>query len=266
MKSGTTLLRALLGQHPRLFASFETHWFVQAVRDGWCDPTSKRMQLLLSLLDLDQDEYSLLCERKRAEPSLEFIDLVMQHCCERAGKARWLEKTPDNIRYWSLIQDIWEEPTLIHVTREYKDVFASWKSRRGDSLETFLLSAKSAYDDICSTLGHESKGYLEVDYQELVCDTEMAMRRVLSAIGEDWNPGCAVLDVEHATRERSKFKDLMGRESWTLVSLSKPIFRNSIGQWREHLTDGEGERIELELAEYYRIFGNKWRETSGSHR
>ncbi|MDX1488261.1 MAG: hypothetical protein R3268_08680, partial [Acidiferrobacterales bacterium] len=68
----------------------------------------------------------------------------------------------------------------------------------------------------------------------------------------------AVLDVESSTRERTRFKQLMGRESWTLVSLSRPIFPSSIGQWREHVTSEEGERIESELAEYYRIFGKKW--------
>jgi hypothetical protein len=258
MKSGTTLLRALLGQHPRLFGSFETHWFDDSVRFGWGEPESRRMRLLFSLLGLERDEYDHLCLQMQAEPRREFIDVVMQYCCERAGKARWVEKTPDNIRHWRLIQQSWREPTLIHVTREYKDVYASWKIRRGDSLEIFLAAAKTAYEDIRPTLGRDSQGYLEVDYQDLVCDTETVMRRILDRVGEDWHPGCAVLDVDHGTRERTKFKQLMGRESWTLVSLSKPIFTNSIGQWREHLSKEEAARIETELAEYYEIFGAKW--------
>lgn len=265
MKSGTTLLRALLGQHPRIYASFETHWFDDAIRLGWREPESRRIGLLFSLLGLDRDEYEHLCQQMQAEPGREFIDVVMQYCCERAGRARWVEKTPDNIRHWRLIRKSWREPTLIHVTREYKDVYASWKVRRGDSLETFLAAAKTAYEDIGPTLGRDSQGYLEVDYQDLVCDTETVMRRILDRVGEDWYPGCAVLDVDHGTRERTKFKELMGRESWTLVSLSKPIFTNSIGQWRECLSKEEAARIETELAEYYRIFGEKWSETSDSH-
>jgi hypothetical protein len=265
MKSGTTLLRALLGQHPRIYASFETHWFDEAIRFGWREPESRRMEMLFSLLDLDRDKYEHLCQQMQAEPRREFIDVVMQYCCERAGKARWVEKTPDNIRHWRLIRQTWREPTLIHVTREYKDVYASWKVRRRDSLETFLSAAKTVYEDVGSNLGRDSHGNLEVDYQDLVCDTETVMRRILDRVGEDWHPDCAVLDVDHGTRERTKFKDLMGRESWTLVSLSKPIFTNSIGQWREHLSKDEAVRIETELAEYYRIFGEKWREVSGDH-
>lgn len=260
MKSGTTLLRSLLGQHPRLFASFETHWFEDAVRFGWADPTSRRMELLLSLLDLSGDEYRMLCERKRNAPKREFIDIVLQYCCERAGKKRWVEKTPDNIRYWSLIQELWAQATLIHVTREYKDVYASWKVRRGDSIDTFLTAAKTAYDDIRPLLGHETETYIEIDYLELVGKTEQTMRRILEHIGEEWHPACAVLDVDLTKGERRKFKDLMGRDSWTLVSLSQPIFTSSIEQWREYLTEQEIQRIETELADLYALFGAKWME------
>lgn len=262
MKSGTTLLRSLLGQHPRLFASFETHWFEDAVRFGWADPTSRRMELLLSLLDLSGEEYRTLCDVKRAAPEQEFIDIVLHYCCERAGKHRWVEKTPDNIRFWHLVQALWPEPTLIHVTREYKDVYASWKVRRGDSIDTFLTAAKTAYDDIRPLLGHETETYIEIDYLELVGKTEQTMRRILEHIGEEWHPACAVLDVGLTKGERRKFKDLLGRESWTLVSLSKPIFTSSVGQWREHLTEQERQRIETELADLYALFDAKWTKLS----
>ncbi len=259
MKSGTTVLRALLGQHHRLFATFETHWFEEAVRFDWENPNSQRIQLILSLLEIDDDEYASMCERKRADGAREFIDIVMAYCCKRAGKERWVEKTPGNILHWSLIQEIWSEPTLIHVTREYKDTYASWKVRRGDSLETFLSTAKSAYGDIGSLLGTKTESYLEVDYVELVTETEETVKRVLAHIGEEWDPACAALDVEQTGGERKQFKELLGRESWTLVSLSKPIFTNSIGQWHRFVDQKEQRIIEKELAEYYEIWGGKWR-------
>lgn len=262
MKSGTTLLRALLGQHPRLYAGFETHWFEEAIRSGWADPSSKRMELLLSLLEVSPREYTILCDRKRNAPEREFIDIVLEYCCHREGKQRWIEKTPDNIRYWGLIQELWEESTLIHVTREYKDVYTSWKIRRGDSLSTFLCAAKSAYDEIRPLLGQTKTNYVEVDYLDLVCHPEDTMRRVLQHIGEDWASDCGALDVHRTQAERTMFKELLGRESWTLVSLSRPIFKNSIGQWQDHLTVKERDRIEAELAEFYEIYGDKWREVT----
>lgn len=264
MKSGTTLLRALLGQHPQLFATFETHWYEDSVRSGWADSGSERMGLLQSLLELDDGELARLCEAKRSEPQREFIDIVMAYCCERAGKRRWVEKTPGNIGHWQLIRQIWPEATLIHVTREYKDIYASWKTRRGDSLETFIDAAKRSYDDIRPLLGHRVDGYREVDYVELVENTEHTMRGVLADIGMEWDEGCGAIDTGEGERERRLFKELMGRESWTLVSLSKPIFTDSIGQWRDRISAAESQRIETELGEYYEIFGERWKRGNAS--
>jgi hypothetical protein len=258
MKSGTTLLRALLGQHPQLFATFETHWYEPDVREHWDRPDSKRMQTLRSLLELDDDEFATLRRAKEADPGREFVDIVMSYCAVRAGKHRWVEKTPNNIRHWRLIKREWPAATLIHVTREYKDVYASWKVRRGDSLETFLRAAKSAYGEIRDLMGTRTADYMEVDYLDLVRAPEATMRAVLEHIGEPWHRGCAGLDVDRGQTERRSFRQLMGRESWTLVSLSKPIFTDSIGQWREHISDGEKLAIERELAEYYGIYGSRW--------
>jgi hypothetical protein len=216
------------------------------------------MQLLLSLLEIDGEEYAALCEKKRADAPREFIDIVMEYCTKRAGKERWIEKTPSNILHWNLIQEIWKEPTLIHVTREYKDTYASWKVRRKDSLETFLEAARGAYDDIRHLLGTESERYLEVDYVELVNETEGTIRRLLDHLGEEWHPACIELNTDHTGDERKRFKTLLGRESWTLVSLSKPIFNHSIGQWRKYVTEEERRIIEKELADYYNVFGNRW--------
>jgi hypothetical protein len=66
--------------------------------------------------------------------------------------------------------------------------------------------------------------------------------------------------VKETGEERDRFRELLGRESWTLISLSKPIFTSSIGQWQRFLTEEEEIAIETELAEFYEIFGSKWRD------
>jgi len=260
MKSGTTLLRALLGQHPMLYASFETHWFDEAIRDKWIDPSSNRMKLLLSLLSINHDEYQMFCRIKTVDCDREFIDIVMEYCCKRSGKQRWVEKTPDNIRYWSVIQNEWPDAYLIHVTREYKDVYASWKTRRNDSLDCFLSSVASVYSDIRQLLGKETDRYIEVDYTELVFNTIPAIRRILAKIGEEWSDNCAALDIENMRREREKLSNILGRESWTMVSLTRNIFTNSVGQWKSLINEEESRKIESELYELYRIYGDKWRD------
>lgn len=258
MKSGTSLLRTLIGQHPDVFASFETHWFSDDLRVHWNDPDTKRMTYLVRFFELSDADYRALCAEKRADPHREFIDIVLEFCSERGGKSRWAEKTPDNIRHWSLIQRIWPSARLIHVTREYKDCFASWKVRRGDNLEDFLGSTAHAYDDIEGLLGTSTDSYLEVDYVDLVRDTENTMRRVLDFAELAWNPRCAALDLNRTGEEREKVQEVTGRDSLTSVSLTRPIFSDSLGQWRTMLTTDEAARIEAELAGRYRVLGTRW--------
>jgi len=176
MKSGTTLLRILLGQHPDLYSGFETHWYEREIRFRWNDATSKRMGYLLRLFDLDNRDYAVLCDTKRAAPDREFIDIVLEFCAQRAGKPRWAEKTPGNIRHYRLIEKQWPSARFIHVTRDYKDCYASWKLRRGDSLDTFVAAVRDAYSDVWELLGTRTGDYLEVDYGDLVSDTRTTMR------------------------------------------------------------------------------------------
>jgi len=258
MKSGTSLLRVLLGQHPNLFASFETHWYEPEIAERWADPQSRRMGYLREFFELSDDDYATLVENKRREPEREFIDIVFELCAGRAGKRRWAEKTPGNIRHLSLIRRIWPSAKFIHVTREYRDSFASWKSRRGDTLDTFLAAAKSSYGDVEGLLGKADAGYIEVDHDELVRQPEATMRRVLAFAELDWSPACGALDLAATKDERQKVIDVVGKDSHTNISLSRPIFTDAIGQWRKTLTPAEADRIEQELAPYYALLGGRW--------
>lgn len=258
MKSGTSLLRVLLGQHHRLFGGFETHWFEPAVREAWEDPSSPEMKRLLSFYELGPGDYQMLCDRKRAQPEREFLDVFMDYCVERAGRVRWVEKTPDNIRHFTLIQQSWKRPVLVHVTREYKDVYASWKVRKGASLERFIASVNGAYEQIRELAGTTSPTYLELDYNDMVVDTEVTVRRVLDHVGETWDPACAQVDTDTTSLDRQKLVEIVGKDSPTFQSLTKPVFTTSVGQWRTMITDDEAKRIERELAPWYQLYGKRW--------
>lgn len=258
MKSGTSLLRILLGQHSAVFSSFESHWFEDGIRRHWDDPTSRRMELFLKFFEIEQADYESLCATKRAAPDREFIDIAMGFCTERAGKTRWAEKTPGNIIHWPLIKQLWPDARLIHVTREYKDCYASWKTRRGDSLDAFMAAVSASYANAKDLLGKESDRYMEVDHDALVRDPEATMGRVLEFADLAWEPACAIINLEHTNYERGKVIEVLGKDSHTNISLTKPIFTDSIGQYRSLLCAHEIDRIESELAPYYEIYGDLW--------
>jgi len=84
------------------------------------------------------------------------------------------------------------------------------------------------------------------------------MRRVLDFAELAWNPRCAALDLNRTGEEREKVQEVTGRDSLTSVSLTRPIFSDSLGQWRTMLTTDEAARIEAELAGRYRVLGTRW--------
>src|SRR5262245_49344405 len=93
-KSGTSLLRAMLARHSRLFAGLETQW----LREQWeGDARSARREWLERLavfFDTPLAELETVCgDAVMVEMCL---DRIMAALTARAGKARWIEKTPGN--------------------------------------------------------------------------------------------------------------------------------------------------------------------------
>lgn len=258
MKSGTSLLRVLLGQHSEIYSGFETHWFLNDVRINWSKPDSNRMKMLIEFFELSENEYEYICDIKSNDLGREFIDILFQYCAKKKNKKRWAEKTPDNLLYWETIIKQWPSAKFIHVTREFKDCYSSWKMKRGDSLKDFIDKVKSVYVDIDPMIGNMTNNYYEVDYVQLVTDTENTMKKIINFIECDWEPECATLNLSNTNKERNKVVEVTGKDSHTSISLTKPIFTDSVNQWKKYLTNQEVLEIENELSRQYEKFGNRW--------
>ena len=247
MKSGTSLLRVLLGKHPNIFASYETHWFdLHLHQNGGSEP-APREKWLRELYDVPECDFEQL--KLDATSAEDFLDRFMTYCTRRAGKRRWVEKTPDNIRHLSRIWDFWPDAKVIHVRRDLRDIFASWKKNKKGTLAQFLQIAKTTYQEIGELLGTETRRYREVSYECLVRQTRSAMQAVLDFVGEAWAPGMDRNDT--ANFEYERVKAVVGVHSATAISLKKPIFTDSVGQWRKMLTQTEAAQIETQLRPFW---------------
>lgn len=248
-KSGTTLLRVLIAKHSNIFGGLETHWFSTDICDNWRDSNLRRHKYLQKFFNVNRDEF----ERIKANSinGLDFFDKFMSFCAKRAGKKRWVEKTPDNIMNISLIRNQWPSAKFIHVVRDLRDVYASWKLNKKDNLKLFIEKVHHICNSLGDMLGQKTNLYLEVNYHTLVFNPTQAMTTVLKHIDEPWVYGIDRND--NGSREFEKVKQITGKESSTLLSLKKPIFTNSVGQWKKVLTIKEVVIIERELKEYLNV-------------
>jgi hypothetical protein len=253
MKSGTSLLRKLVSRHPNIFGGLETHWFMPEICDDWQNSTSTRQIWLRKLFDVSADDYAHI--KAMSDSGIDFFNRFMWFCTRRAGKQRWVEKTPDNILHLALIWECWPDAKVIHVVRDYRDVYASWKLNKNKSLSEFLMHVHLVMNMVGDLVGKRTDSYSEVKYEDLVMVTAKVLKEVLAYIGEAWVDGLDQYEGDDA--DYRKVLEVTGKESPTTLSLRKPIFASSIGQWRDILTPDETEILKDELGKYMPIWGWK---------
>jgi len=257
-KTGASLLRNLIGGHPNIYGGdgFETNWFSKQVIDEWKNADNVRHKWLREWYCIDYEDYIDI--RNRSNSGVDFFSNLMEFCTKRDGRKRWMEKSPGNIRNLDLIKLSWPKSKLVHSVRDLRDVFASWKFKStGKLLESdvndFVHKVVESYGALGDLLGDQTNSYFEVRYEDLVLDTEKTLRRVFNFLEEDWINGLEVYDGKMG--ELKKVQTIIGKNSNTSQSLTRPIFNDSIGHWKKLLSPEEINVIENELGEYQSTFG-----------
>ncbi len=236
-KSGTTLLRAMLGEHSAIATGLETYWF----NWDWAERDGAKMQgkivQLAGFYDLPADMVVALAQ---SAPTTEaFLDALMNELARNMGKRRWAEKTPGNIAHVDRIWSFWPTAQVIHITRDPRDVFASLReARKWDTVEEFA-------ERWCTTIGAGTKlinrinpadtAYLVIRYEDLIDAPEATMRRVVSFLNEDWEPQVGTFSGREG--DFDKVRDATGKASTTLERLKEPLTNQRVGIWRSILAD-----------------------------
>ena len=242
MKSGTSLLRKLISNHPNIFGGLETHWFTEDFVNYWQDGQSERMQWLRQFYELSEQEMTFIINQSK--DATEFFYRFMEYCTHKAGKKRWVEKTPDNVFQIQTILEVWPDAKVLIMYRNFLDVYASWKKNKKKTLKYFIETGKKYNEQILQYKDHPS--ILMITYKDLVTETQPTLQKVFHFIREDYLKGLE--DYQGDQTDYEKVLKVTGKKSPTTESLSKPIFRNSIDQWKQVLDDKEVQLIQQHLS------------------
>lgn len=204
-RSGTTLLAALLTAHTRFAGGPETQFFSlwrgidqRRILD---DPQwpARATTFLGSLptvhgklheafgVSLNEVNDFLAARPPRADFLLEA--LVQTHS-RRAGKPRWVEKSPSHLYEIHEIRRLFPEAPIIRLVRDARDVALSlravpWGAPSLLANAYLWRSMDRASADFFAT-DHRS---LTVFYEQLVTHPEDELRRVCAFLGEEFEPG-----------------------------------------------------------------------------
>ena len=214
-RSGTTLLRMMLDSHPAIAIPPETH-FVPAMIDRFSRLRVTPERVLAAIEAAPQSglpesgvDPEALLERLREIRPLNAPDSVRAFYtlyAEGAGKERWGDKTPRYVTALAKLGRALPEARFVHMIRDGRDVALSTNRRlvelRGSRPVPAERMAKRWRHRILSArrVTQVADRYFEIRYEDLVLDTEPALRRVCEFVELDYDP--AMLEYHERADER----------------------------------------------------------------
>jgi hypothetical protein len=270
-RSGTTLLRLMLDAHPQLAIPPETQ-FIPLVAQRCAAAADPRRSFLDTLTghphwpDVHVDD-AVLDERLQALEPFDVGDALRAFYAlyaERFGKPRFGDKTPRYVLHMELIERLLPEACFIHIIRDGRDVTLSVmdEQRRAGKTVRAAHVARRWREKIAlaRSQAHRLNAYAEIRYEDLVLDTEAALRRVCDAIDLKWDP--AMLEY-HATAP-ARLAELVSVDAkWATVGerrarhawAAHPPEPTRVGRWRREMSPADRRSFEEEAGDLLRELG-----------
>ena len=202
MRSGTTLVRAMLDAHPHMAVPYESYFVVTMGRARARYERGARFDTERFVADLiakppfqkwglGEDEVR---SALRATPPNGFAAatrVVFARYAESQGKRRYADKTPSYVHHLGLLSGLFPEARFVHVVRDGRDVaLSSLDVEFGpDGLGRLALHwrhAITAGRRAGAALG--SDRYRELRYEQLVDDPDTTLRALCPFIGLEFEP------------------------------------------------------------------------------
>lgn len=159
---------------------------------------------------------------------------------EEKGKSglRWGDKTPINTIYVDKLHKVFPRAQFIHIVRNPLDVVCSYvKAGLYNDYESAALFWKSATEK-AAALGRKlpKEQFLEIQYEQLVSSPAEVLTEVCAFLGitytdkllDFWKNKGHLGDVDHKAHH---------------ANLGSPVSTDSIGKWKQVLTEEEVKRI-----------------------
>ena len=242
-RSGTTLLAAMLGAHPRIDCGPETRLLSQLADADrahildprtWPGPAADFVLRLALKATPVHEAYGVSPDAVRASlasrtPSVAaLLESLTVTRADAHAKPRWAEKTPRHLFSLPLIRREWPDAIVIRVVRDPRDVALS--------LTKVPFGAQSVVANLVDINGQMRRAEalvardphtITVRFEDLLADPAGVLRRV-----------CAVIDVpfEPAMIDRRDSADAIAapHEVWKLKA-GQPIDPSRAGGWRSEM-------------------------------
>jgi tetratricopeptide (TPR) repeat protein len=209
-RSGTTLLEQIISRHSKVGAAGEQSF--------WRDSGRRIVSLNKGLLDADE-------LRKASHRYIELLHSIAP------GMAHVTDKFPGNYIYLGMLHLAFPNAHFIHARRNPVDTCLSIYMRPFFTVQEMGRSRQrivETYRLYLESMKHwrsilPSGRFLEVDYEQLVTNTEETTRRVINHCGLNWEDAC--LRPQEGNRRVLTFSKWQVRQ---------PVYTTSVERWRNY--------------------------------
>lgn len=279
-KSGTSLVRALLDSHPQLVVYPEESLFFRRYLP---QSTGLDLESRLDLADRtlihifrwnkhepvpDQQDFPgrdysatpfeavrealrrLVCAQDRHPGDMLSAAVLAYGEVNRAagsGARCWVEKSPYNEYYASQIFEWWPEARCVHIVRDPRDNFASYRRKHPEWAPEFFASnwSRSTRAGFENQRRFGTERYLLLNYEDLAQSPEVTLQSLADYMGIDWDAA-----LSSPTRAGAQWQgNSMFAERFKQVS-DAPV-----GRWKGRLAPLEAGVIELMSSQALRSAG-----------
>ncbi|HVZ88689.1 MAG TPA: sulfotransferase [Polyangia bacterium] len=245
-RSGTTLLMAMLGRHPRL-AVPEVCWWYPRFRPHlhtYGDlgrPESFRVLVEEMVFGLKTPFWGMpvnprtivdeIVDVARPPAFASVYRAMFERYARHAGKPRWGEKTPHNVYFVREIAEDLPDARFVHLIRDGRDVAAE-QLRSAFGPRNVYAAARLWRQTMSAGLAARAVvapgRWLDLRYEALVAQPEAELRRVLAFLEEDFHPAVLRPEESEIARRRAETRDHR--------PLGRPITEDFVGLYRRHLS------------------------------
>jgi tetratricopeptide (TPR) repeat protein len=217
-RSGSTLLEQILASHSKVEGTHELPEILRFVGElQGREPDDADPRYPKVLRELSASEFARMGEKYIADTRI-----------HRTGKARFIDKMPNNFRHVGLIHLMLPNAKIIDARREpmaccfsnFKQLFAN-----GQEFTYGIEDIARYYRSYVELMDHWDAALpgkvLRVQYEQVVEDLQGEVRRILDFCGLDFEPNC----LEFYKTERSI-------RTASSEQVRQPIFKEGVDQWR----------------------------------
>ncbi|HEX6034805.1 MAG TPA: sulfotransferase, partial [Anaerolineales bacterium] len=212
-QSGKTPLRRMLSAHPDLMLTRRTYmWSRFYKRFGPLSDPSNLERCLSAMLsqkaiqEMNPDLQQVRRDFAHGPQTYErLFELFYRQNLERTGKRRWGDQLGLVERFADVIFSAFSDAKMIHMIRDPRDRSAQGADKKhGTRGKSGWLTARwkfSAYLAQHNSRRYQGK-YLVVRYEDLMQDTEKALRRICDFLNEDYLPAMLAVPLHDQNEEK----------------------------------------------------------------